>query len=236
MSHKSTVEKDTAITAYDKDRFKKNVSLGISGIDPADVMPPMIKLVQGSTDFSRVVDMEGETAKPGEFFFMDDKTIHSSVIGYALILAKIYDPYNLKEDGSYEKMYQLVGVFEDLKTTFTLNFRRSAINTVKNFLANVFSSYRGIYTFKIEITSEQKKGEKGNYLLPVITIKEKLTDSKLLHLLEAGAIKYGLLSKISGGEDLTVEKPKGVLPETTGEPVDTSKPLTENINPEDIPF
>ena len=236
MVNKTTNKKDTAITTYDKERFKKNVSLGISGIDPADVMPPMIKLVQGSTDFSRVVDIEGETAKPGEFFFMDDKTIHSSVIGYVLNLSKVNDPYNPRDDGTYEKMYRLVGVLENLKTTFTLNFRRGAINTVKNFLGNVFSSYRGAYTFKIEITSEQKKGEKGNYLLPVISIKEKLSDPKILSLLETGAKKYGYLEKMSGDEDLTVKHPKNALPDHTEEPVDTGEPLTENINPEDIPF
>jgi len=237
---KKDKEKETAIATYDQERMKKNASLGTSGIDPADVMPSEVKLVQGSTDFSRVVDEEGTQAKVGQFFFRGDKSIHESVKGYALSLAKVNDTFNQREDGSFDKMYRMIGVFEDLKTPFTLNFRRGAITTVKTLLSNVFSQKRGIYTFKIEITTEQrsavKDGKQVNYLLPVITIIEKISDPKMLNLLERGVFKYEYLVKLTGAEDLTISRTPKPMPETVAEPVDETKKLKENIDPDDIPF
>ncbi len=133
-------------------------------------------------------------------------------------------------------MYRVIGIFTDLLTPFVMYFRRGAINTVKNLLGNVFANLRGVYTFKIQIKTEQKKGEKGNYMTPVISIVDKENEPKTLEILEKEARKYEYLSKLAGGEDFIDTKPAETLPVPTDEPVDPTKPLKENINPDDIPF
>jgi len=236
MAPKQTPKKETALATYDQMRMKKNFSLGTAGIDPSDVMPSMVKLVQGTTDLDRVKDNEGNPAKVGQFFFYGDKSILDTIEGYVLNLAKVNDPYNKKDNGQPEKMYRVIGIFSDLLTPFVMYFRRGAINTVKNLLGNVFANLRGVYTFRIQIKTEQKKGEKGNYMTPVISIVEKENESQTLELLEKEARKYEYLSKMAGGEDFIDTKPAEILPAPTDEPVDPTKPLKENVNPDDIPF
>lgn len=225
---------------YDQARIAKNASLGTSGIDPADVMPSEVALVQGSSNFARVVAEDGTQAKVGQFFFRGDKSIHETVVGYALSLSKVNDTFNQNEDGSYQKMYRMIGVFEDLKTPFTMNFRRAAIATIKAFLSNVFSQKRGIYTFKIEISYEQRQavidGKQVNYLVPIVTIKEKLADAKLLAMLEGGVLKYDYLVRLTVEEVLPVVRKPTVEIVTSEVPVDETKKLDENVNPDDIPF
>jgi len=65
MGAKPTSKKETALTSYDQMRMRKNFSLGTAGIDPSDIMPSMVKLVQGTTDLDRVKDSEGVSAKVG---------------------------------------------------------------------------------------------------------------------------------------------------------------------------
>jgi len=236
MTTKQPAKKETAITTYYQIRMRKNFSLGTAGIDPTDVMPSMVKLVQGTTDLDRVKDNEGVSAKVGQFFYYGDKSILDTIDGYALNLAKVDDPYNKKSDGQSEKMYRVIGIFNDLLTPFVMYFRRGAINTVKNLLGNVFANLRGVYTFRIAISTEQKKGEKGNYMTPVIRIVDKENDPKTLEILEKEARKYDYLSKMAGGEDFIDQKPAGTLPQPNDEAIDPTKPLKENVNPEDIPF
>lgn len=236
MKAKQEPKKETALATYDQKRMRKNFSLGTTGIDPTDVMPSMVKLVQGTTDLDRVRDNEGNQAKVGQLFYYGDKSIHDTVDGYVLNLAKVNDPYNNRDDGQPEKMYRVIGLFSDLMTPFVMYFRRGAINTVKNLLGNVFANLRGVYTFRIQIKTEQKKGEKGNYMTPVISIVDKENDASILMLLEKEARKYEYLSKMAGGEDLLDLKPSDPAAATSDEPVDPSKPLGENVNPDDIPI
>ncbi len=88
MTVKQTVKKETELATYDQMRMRKNFSLGTTGVDPSDVMPSMVKLVQGTTDLDRVKDSEGISAKVGQFFFYGDKSILDSIEGYILNLAK----------------------------------------------------------------------------------------------------------------------------------------------------
>ena len=225
MGTQSIEKKETTLTAYDPIRMRKNFSLGSTGIDPTDIMPSMVKLVQGTTDLDRVKDNEGNQAQVGQFFFYGDKSILDSIDGYILNLAKVDDPYNNKNDGTPEKMYRAIGIFSDLLTPFVMYFRRGAINTVKNLLGNVFANLRGVYTFKIQIKTEQRKGEKGNYMTPVIGIVDKENEPTILEILEKEARKYEYLSKLAGGEDFIDAKP---APPTNQ--------LNETVNAEDTPF
>ena len=113
MVVKPTIKKETALATYDQMRMRKNFSLGTTGVDPSDVMPSMVKLVQGTTDLDRVKDSEGISAKVGQFFFYGDKSILDSIEGYILNLAKVNDPYNNKDNGQPEKMYRVIGIFSD---------------------------------------------------------------------------------------------------------------------------
>jgi len=73
-------------------------------------------------------------------------------------------------------------------------------------------------------------------MTPVISIVDKENEPKTLEILEKEARKYDYLSKMAGGENFIDQKSADILPPSVDEPVDTSKPLKENINPEDIPF
>ena len=205
MGTQPTEKKETTLAAYDPIRMRKNFSLGATGIDPTDIMPSMVKLVQGTTDLDRVKDNEGVSAQVGQFFFYGDKSILDAIDGYILNLAKVDDPYNKKNDGTPEKMYRVIGIFSDLLTPFVMYFRRGAINTVKNLLGNVFANLRGVYTFKIQIKTEQRKGEKGNYMTPVIGIVDKENEPTILEILEKEARKYEYLSKLAGGGTLSMQ-------------------------------
>lgn len=233
---KKVKKEEKALVTYDQVRMSKNVALGTAGIDPADVMPVQVKLVQGSSDFSKLIDESGTQAKVGQYFFMGDKSIHETVKCYVLSLAKVNDPFNPRDDGSFEKMYRMIAVFDDLKTPFTMNFRRGAIYTIKSLISNVFSQKRGVYTFKIELSYEQRKGKEGNYLVPVVKIIKNEDVPEILNMLERGAQKYEYLSKIMGDEDLMVKRAPKTEIEPIEEPVDETKKLGESVNPDDIPF
>ena len=65
MGTQPTEKKETTLAAYDPIRMRKNFNLGSAGIDPTDIMPSMVKLVQGTTDLNRVKDNEGNQALAG---------------------------------------------------------------------------------------------------------------------------------------------------------------------------
>jgi hypothetical protein len=232
--------KETGIVAANMELLKKNATLGISGVDPSDVMPAEMKLAHGSSRLDQMTTDQGAQVRVGQFFYRGDRTIHETVKGYILCMAKVRAPFPDRKTGEYGRVYRMIGVLEDMKSPFTIYFKGAAIPSVKSLLSHVFSQRRGVYSFKVEIVAEPKQttidGQIVNYLAPAIKILENVEDQKVLRMLEVGVGKYEYLVKMVQDGDAEVIENRTMEDNPAEEEPDTTKPMNEVVNPEDIPF
>jgi len=175
--------KDRAV--YGENRLRENKTVGMSKVDPADIRPPQILLAQKLSDFSLMTDKAGAEAAIGQYFHTGKQEIYDTFECYCLFAAKTQYIDRRKPEEGKKDQYQVIGVMAEDETLFGMNFRSSAQFALSKLFTTVHSLNRPMYSIKCQIEAKELSGEKGNWFVPVIRIKEPETDpEKLLRLEE----------------------------------------------------
>ena len=185
-----TDTKPKEIQKYDKERLLENAGIGMSKVDPKDIRPPRILLLQKSSSFSDFIDNTGKTAKVGQFFHTGKMKTYETVKCNFLFAAK--GKYqDRREDPPKEKeQYQALAVLAEDDTLFAITFRSSALYALSPVFGIASSQRVPMFALNCEIETKKLSGEKGEWLIPVIRVIGVKADERRLAYLEEYAKQF----------------------------------------------
>ena len=167
-------------------KYKKDIFYGLFDVEPDDILPAPVKLIQGTSDLTKFVSTDGTNAIPGQFYFYSKKLLMDDFVCYFITIFKQPDRFSNNNDLTYVG----VGVLDDLKTIFQMDFRKAAIPSIKHVISLSFFNQMPIYGIKVKVSSEQRKGKKGSYYIPKITFVKVESDLNKLDELCSLSKKY----------------------------------------------
>lgn len=230
---KEANQSETGLTATNLQNYAK---VGMSKVDPVDIRPPQVILVQKSSDISLLEDKEGNTAKVGQFYHTGKKVISDSFNCYFIFAAKgkYTDRRKFLADGTNPVLdqYQVIGVLKDM-SLFGMNFRSTALYALSSLFTAAQSQNVPMFSFNLKVEAKLIKGEKGDWYVPVVRVGEAEKDNTILKTLIDMAVR------LDSNAEKTISSIKEDE-EDVGEAVDVPepprKPSEEDIGPDQIPF
>jgi len=235
-NQKNKEEESKEIVKYDSERFLKYQSLGMKKVDPQDIRPPTVILMNTNSNVKNFVDQEGNNPKPGEFFHNGTLRILPEFECYFVWAGKGKFVDKRSPEKGEQDVYRAIGVMADDFSIFGMRFKVSSLYTLSPLFTAVTANKRGMYSIKCKMKSKYLSGKKGDWYIPTLSIVGFETDPEKLEALEKIALNYdklGIKAAPEGEneEDLDI----GDQDESVSEEIEDSK-MNENINPEDIPF
>jgi len=167
-------------------KVKEEVFFGLFDIEPDDVLPAPVKLIQGSSDLTKYVSADGYRSVPGQFYFYSKKLLLDKFDCYFITIFKQPDRFSKDNDLSYVA----VGVLDDFSSIFQMDFKKAAIPSIKHVISLSFFNQMPIYGIKVNVSSDQRKGKKGSYYIPKISFVKVESDLDKLDKLSDLSKKY----------------------------------------------
>ena len=167
-------------------KVKDEVFFGLFDIEPDDVLPAPVKLIQGSSDLTKYVSADGYRSVPGQFYFYSKKLLLDKFDCYFITIFKQPERFSKNNDMSYVA----VGVMDDLDLVFQMDFKKAAIPSIKHVISLSFFNQMPIYGIKVNVSSDQRKGQKGSYYIPKISFVKVESDLDKLEKLSSLSKKY----------------------------------------------
>jgi len=199
MTKQKSEEK--GIVAYDDKRLAENAKVGMSKVDPEDIRPPKILLMQKSSKLDDFITTDGKQAKIGDYFHTGKLEIYKTFKCYILFAAKNKYIDKRKPEEGEKYQYRMVAVLADDFSLFAMIFRSSSLYTLSGLFTASASTRRPMYSFLCEMEIKKLSGEKGDWLVPALRIRQPETDSEKLILLEDLARGLDLKSDEILGDD-----------------------------------
>ncbi len=211
----------TNIVPMDASWNKDRMYMGMNGVDPNDIRPPQIILIQKSSDLENLKDMNGNIPKVGQFFHTGQGKIMDSFECFFLSATKgIYVDRN-KDGHPVRDQYTAIGLLSDDMSIFGYNFRSSALYALSKLFTAVVGLKRPMFSIRCTIGVKELNGDKGKWWIPVIENWKPEDNGDTLIELEGIAKKFNTqVKKVEEVTDEVVDSPKG----------------DEDVAPSDIPF
>ena len=221
-----TVDKDMADTAkeiakpnagivkFGEDELKRDAGVGMSKVDPADIRPPSVMLIQKSSDLSLFVDSQGKQPSIGQFFHTGRLAITDKFECYFLFCAKGTYVKRTDENQEEKPQYKAVGAMADDLSVFGMVFRSSALFALSSLFTATVGRKRPMYSIKVSVETKELKGEKGTWHIPVVRIADEENDPVILSELSKMAHAFDRRGDAPIEEDSTERpaEPKEEMP------------------------
>ena len=175
---------EKAVVRYDRARLKANAGVGMRGVDPLDIRPPQILLLQGLSDFGQFIDGGGKQAKAGQFFHTGKMEIYDSFECYFLFAAKSKYTDKRKPQEGEKDQYKAIGVLASDFSLFGETFRSSMLFTLGGLFTATKHQERPMYSFLVKMETKELSNKEGTWFIPVCRILKEETDASRLMLLE----------------------------------------------------
>jgi hypothetical protein len=169
---------------FDEDKFNNQRTMGMSNVDPADIRPPQILLIQKSSELNSFVSTEQENPKIGEFFHNGKMEIYKSFECYFIFAAKSTYVDKRKEGRPTREQYKAVAVLAKDMSIFGMLFRSSALYALSPLFTASVAMRRPIYAIKVFVETKTLSGDKGEWTIPVIRVLGPENDPEKLGELE----------------------------------------------------
>ena len=170
-------------------------NIGTSKVDPKDIRPPRMLLVQKSSTIDEMVDSEGKKPEPGQFFHTGTKKIMNTFECYVLFAAKGTWEDRNKEPYEVKNAYNaLMALKEDL-SLFGMSFRSTSIYTLSGLFTAKESQKVPMFAFNVTFESKQLEFKGKQWFTPVIRIGN----------IESDPIVFDELYKMASGFDKNAE-------------------------------
>ena len=135
----------------------------MSKVDPLDIRPPTVLLVQALSDKTEMVNKNGKEAKDGQFFHTGKKKVWDTFDCYILFASKgTYIDRRKPDEGEKDK-YSAIGILkEDIEETpplfFGMSFKVSSLFALSPLFQAVQSQHAPMFSFNV--TFEKGKAVK----------------------------------------------------------------------------
>jgi len=177
----------TAMQIFGADKLKKLSGVGMSRVDPTDILPPRILLAQKSSALTEMVDKTGKEIKAGQFYHTGKKEIMEKFECFFLFAAKKKYVDGRKPDEGEKDMYQAIGVMKDDLSLFGMSFRSSALYALSGLFTATQSQQAPMFGFNCTVESKMLEGKLGTWYVPVIRVGDLVNDKDKFEALFAQA-------------------------------------------------
>lgn len=218
-------EKDLVLP---QEYFNKNQNVGLSGITSEDVPVPSLGIIQSN---SKMKDDEGRPYIPGRFFYKALRKEYETVSGSILVISKRELP-SYTDKNVLERTYMVLGVIEPGFMPFMLYCKSSAYFAVRQFIGEVKARKYPMYSLKIELSTEKRQNDMGEWFVPVFKITGVRDNPDELVMLEGLAKDYDMNQDNLRSE----EEVKKEAAANEGEIVPEPDQTDQGVEPEHIPF
>ena len=184
------------VVLFGKDQLEKEARIGMSKVDPMDIRPPQVRLIQKSSKADEFADTEGNHPKVGQYFHNGRMKIFDTFECYILMAAKGSYIDRRKEAEGEKPQYKAVGVMADDYSIFGMTFRSSALYCLAPLYTAACSQRRPMYSFKVKFEVKELENEKGAWSIPVLRIESEESDEG----------KLAMLSELAKGFDVKAEE------------------------------
>lgn len=187
-----TKKDEKGIQVYDADRLAKNANVGMSRVDPEDIRPPQMLLIQKSSTLEDFKTSEGQTPKVGNYFHTGELKIYDDFECYFIYAAKSEYLDRRKPKEGRKAQYRALAVTADDLSLFAMTFRSSALYALSPLFGIAKAQKRPMYSIKCKVETKMLSGEKGDWYVPVVRIEKLETDSGTLVFLEDMAKNFNV--------------------------------------------
>ena len=194
------MEKGKELTTI-SDKLAEYAQIGMRGVDPLDIKPPKIILMQKSSNLSDFVDSDGNNPKVGQFFHTGKLQILDTFECYFLVATKGEWVNRRAGKTESEPQYIAVGVTADELRPFGMNFRSSSLYALSSLFTAAASNKRPMFSIKCKVETKDLSNEKGAWTVPVVRVVELEADPKILNQLKAYAIGFDAKSEAIAREE-----------------------------------
>jgi hypothetical protein len=228
VSNKNTVKQ--AMIVFGVKELEKDARIGMSSVDPMDIRPPNILLVQAKSDESQFVDENGTRIKEGNFFHTGKLKGYANFECYLLYAEKSQYIDRRKPEKGKQDQYKVIGAMADDLSLFGMTFKSSSIYALSGLFTAVTSRNRPMYSIKVKIEQKKLQNDKGEWFIPVLRIQAEELDYSKLEILSKMAKKLD-----SRGQEMPMqdEDEEAEIAETVNESL---KENSDSKSKEDIPF
>ena len=184
-----TSEKQVEI--YNK-KFLQDVSaLGMRGVDPLDIRPPQILLIQASSAAEDFKTPSGQNPKVGQFFHTGRNEIMDTFECFFLLASKGEYTDRNKNPPEQREQYRTIGCMTDDFKPFMMNFRSSAMYALSPLFTAAASNGRPMFSIRAKIETKELQNSQGKkWRIPVVRVVENEKDQTILNTLYNLALGY----------------------------------------------
>jgi hypothetical protein len=224
------------IEKYDASRLQNNMSLGMEGVDKADIRPPTVLLIQAISKKADFMDAEGKNPKEGQFFHNGTLKILDSFECYFVWAAKGQIENKREPEEGPLRVYRAIGVMADDFSVFGMIFKSSSLYALTPLFTAVSAKKRGMYTIRCKVEAKFIKGQKNEWYVPTVKVAAFEDEAGKLIALEALATQYakmagrGVVDEDGSGSDDEEPLEAGL------EPTPEKEKNDEKIETSEIPF
>jgi hypothetical protein len=222
MTKEPKKQEEKALAKMDASWNKERMYMGMKGVDPSDIRPPQIILVQKSSDMESLVDMHGNTPKVGQYFHTGQGKIMDTFDCFFLMAQKGTYVDRRKEGTPTLEQYSALGLLAEDMSIFGMKFRSSALYALSKLFTAVVGLKRPMFSIMVTMGVKELKGDKGIWYIPVIENWKPIDEGDVLIELEQVAQKFDKPAEKAGTEE----------DEPPANPPDGS----EDVKPGDVPF
>lgn len=198
--------KKDEVAVYSDEFLKGVAGMGMQRVDPMDIRPPQVLLIQASSDTSAFNTPSGENPVIGQFFHTGRNEIMDTFECFFLVAAKCQYTDKNKNPPEVRDQYRTIGVMTDDFKPFMMNFRSSAMYALSSLFTAVTSQSRPMFSIKVKIETKELQNNVGKkWKVPVVRIVGPETDQEILDLLYSKALVYDKnITKVATDEDIAI--------------------------------
>jgi len=197
------------VIVFDPEWAAKNMNVGMGGVDPADIRPPQILLIQKSSEQSDFTNQEGTHPTIGQFFHTGKNTIFDEFDCYFVWASKGKYIDRKKAEKPEREQYQAIGLMGDDLSMFGYRFRSSALYGLSPLFTAVVAQKKPMFCLRCHVEAKSLTGEKGTWYIPTLHVLGPETDEGKLAELHTAALQFDRQVKsVPDEEEESVNEPE----------------------------
>lgn len=163
---------ETQLIVQNRGKLASMSGIGMENVDPIDIKPPQILLVQKSSNIGEMIDRNtGKTPLFGQFFHTGKQEILDFFDCYFIYAAK-QEWIDRRKGGEPVPQYAAVGMMIEPDKSLSLigmKFRKTSYYALSSLFTQATSQKLPMFMFKCHVTSKLINGQKGDY--HVVSVK-----------------------------------------------------------------
>lgn len=174
------------------DDMRKNLSMGMKQVDPNDIRPPRVILVQNIKDKTELKDNSGKECPDGSYFNSGTNEIFEKLDCYFIYAKKGVHVNKLHEDWGELPKYDAIAVNTKGKM-FAITFKNTSRNALSKVFTAVSSQRYPMFAFKCSLETKMISDDGKSWYISVVRVGEIEPDQGRLNRLMKMAQRFDIL-------------------------------------------